>query len=173
MFNSYPPVLQMWPYLEVGSLQTWPNLNEDIRVGPDGITQWTWVWASPGRWWRTGKPGATAIHGVAKSDTQLHDCTTEDAPPKMTGVLIKRGNFGSKDRLTEGIQYEDTVGERPCKSSDAFASQGRPRIASACQELEDRRKDPSLELSERACSLQCLIWGLQPPAVWDDKFLLF
>ena len=164
----------MWPYLEVGSLQTWPNLNEDIRVGPDGITQWTWVWASPGRWWRTGKPGATAIHGAAKSDTRLHDCTTEQhAPPKMTGVLIKRGNFGSKDRLTEGIQYEDTVGERPCKSSDAFASQGRPRIASACQELEDRRKDPSLELSERACSLQCLIWGLQPPAVWDDKFLLY
>ena len=20
-------------------------------------TQWTWVWASPRRWWRTGKPG--------------------------------------------------------------------------------------------------------------------
>ena len=23
----------------------------------DGITDWTWVWASSGRWWRTGKPG--------------------------------------------------------------------------------------------------------------------
>ena len=21
------------------------------------LTQWTWVWASSGRWWRTGKPG--------------------------------------------------------------------------------------------------------------------
>ena len=28
----------MWPYLEGGSLQTWPNLNEVVRVGPDGIT---------------------------------------------------------------------------------------------------------------------------------------
>ena len=30
-------------------------------VGWDGwmasLTQWTWVWASSGRWWRTGKPG--------------------------------------------------------------------------------------------------------------------
>ena len=29
--------------------------------GPDGwmtsLTQWTWVWASSRRWWRTGKPG--------------------------------------------------------------------------------------------------------------------
>ena len=23
----------------------------------DGITEWTWVWASPRRWWRTWKPG--------------------------------------------------------------------------------------------------------------------
>ena len=21
------------------------------------LTQWTWIWASSGRWWRTGKPG--------------------------------------------------------------------------------------------------------------------
>ena len=28
-------------------------------------TQWTWIWASSGRWWRTGKP---AVHGVAESD---------------------------------------------------------------------------------------------------------
>ena len=29
--------------------------------GRDGwmasLTQWTWVWANSGRWWRTGKPG--------------------------------------------------------------------------------------------------------------------
>ena len=31
------------------------------RRGRDGqmasLSQWTWVWASSGRWWRTGKPG--------------------------------------------------------------------------------------------------------------------
>ena len=61
--------------------------------------------------------------------SRTHDCTTEQhAPPKMTGVLIKRGNFGSKDRLTEGIQYEDTVGERPCKSSEAKDCQCMPGV---------------------------------------------
>ena len=30
----------------------------------DGITtQWTWVWASSGRWWRTGKPGVLQSMG--------------------------------------------------------------------------------------------------------------
>ena len=35
-------------------------------------TQWTWVWASSGSWWWTGKPG---VHGVAKSWTRLSDWT--------------------------------------------------------------------------------------------------
>ena len=34
---------------------------------------WTWVWVSSGRWWWTGKPAA--VHGVAKSWTQLSDWT--------------------------------------------------------------------------------------------------
>ena len=32
-------------------------------------TQWTWVWASSRRWWRTGKPWRAAAHGVTESDT--------------------------------------------------------------------------------------------------------
>ena len=35
-------------------------------------TQWIWVWASSGRWWRIGKPG---MHGVTKSWTQLINWT--------------------------------------------------------------------------------------------------
>ena len=30
-------------------------------------TQWTWVWASSGRWWRTGKPCELQSIGDAKS----------------------------------------------------------------------------------------------------------
>ena len=41
------------------------------------LTQWTWVWASSRRWWRTGKSGVLyAVHGVANSQTQLSDWTT-------------------------------------------------------------------------------------------------
>ena len=38
------------------------------RRGWDGWksspTQWTWVWASSGRWWRTGKPGILQSMGL-------------------------------------------------------------------------------------------------------------
>ena len=32
-------------------------------------TQWTWVWESSGRWWRTGKPGVLQSMGCKESDT--------------------------------------------------------------------------------------------------------
>ena len=39
-------------------------------------TQWTWVWASSGRWWRTGKPGMLQSMGSHivrhKWATELH-----------------------------------------------------------------------------------------------------
>ena len=33
------------------------------------LTQWTWVWANSGRWWRTGKPGGCNPWGRKESDT--------------------------------------------------------------------------------------------------------
>ena len=39
------------------------------------LIQWTRIWASSGRWWRTGMPGVL-LHGVAKSWTRLSDWTT-------------------------------------------------------------------------------------------------
>ena len=37
-------------------------------------TQWTWIWASSGRWWRDTR--CAAVHGVTKSWTWLSDWTT-------------------------------------------------------------------------------------------------
>ena len=40
-------------------------------------TQWTWVWASSGRWWRKDREAwRAAVHGVANSQTCLSDWTT-------------------------------------------------------------------------------------------------
>ena len=48
------------------------------RWGWDGwmasLTQWTWVWASCGRWWRTGKPG---VLQSMWSQRDRHDWVTE------------------------------------------------------------------------------------------------
>ena len=38
------------------------------------LTRWTWVWASPGRWWWTGKPGVLQSMG---SQRVKHDWGTE------------------------------------------------------------------------------------------------
>ena len=37
-------------------------------------TQWTWVWPSSGRWWRTGKPGVLQSMGLQRVG---HDLKTE------------------------------------------------------------------------------------------------
>ena len=49
--------------------------------GRDGwmasLTQWTWVWANSGRWWRTGKPGMLQPMGLQRVGHVL-DWTTID-----------------------------------------------------------------------------------------------
>ena len=35
----------------------------------DGITEWTWVWASSGRWWRTGSLACCSSWSHKESDT--------------------------------------------------------------------------------------------------------
>ena len=39
------------------------------------LTQWTWVWANSGSWWRTGKPGVLQFMGSQRL-TRLSDWTT-------------------------------------------------------------------------------------------------
>ena len=41
-------------------------------------TQWTWVWASSGRWWRTGKPRVLQSMGLQRVK---HDWVTEQQQP--------------------------------------------------------------------------------------------
>ena len=38
------------------------------------LTQWTWVWASSGRWWKTGKPDMLQSMGTQRAG---HDWVTE------------------------------------------------------------------------------------------------
>ena len=83
------------------------NAREEDDRGRDGwmvsLTQWTWVWASSRRWWRTGKPGMLQFMG---SQRVGHYWVTEqqmqNTPPKqdhfqaIKNILKIYGDFYSK-----------------------------------------------------------------------------
>ena len=46
-------------------------------------TQWTWVWASSGRWWRTGRPGVLQSMGLQRVG---HDWATEKQGDEFSNV---------------------------------------------------------------------------------------
>ena len=54
------------------------------------LTQWTWVWASSGRWWRTGKPGMLQSMGLQRVG---HDWATEQQQ-KSTNILSSYNRNG-------------------------------------------------------------------------------
>ena len=47
-------------------------------------TQWTWVWANPGKWWRTGKLGMLQSMGLKRVG---HDWVSEQFPILVICVL--------------------------------------------------------------------------------------
>ena len=78
---------EAWSEVVHGIARSWTRLNDWIElnwrgeVGDIGwdswmasSTQWTWVWANSGRWWRTGKPGVFQFIG---SQRVGHDLATE------------------------------------------------------------------------------------------------
>ena len=71
--KTYAEAPLLWPPEAksrlTGSLWCWKRLKagEGDNSGWDGWmaspTQWTWVWASSGCWWRSGKPGVLQSMG--------------------------------------------------------------------------------------------------------------
>ena len=70
-------------------------------------TQWTWVWASFGRYWRTGKPGMLKFMGKQRV---RHDLVTEQqlggnswsekTAYSMTPTIWKRQNYGDSKKIS-------------------------------------------------------------------------
>ena len=71
-----------WERLKAG--EEGDDRGQDDRMA--SLTQWTWVWASSRRWWRRGKPGSAAVHGVPKSQTWLNDWATTTATHTLACV---------------------------------------------------------------------------------------
>ena len=47
------------------------GVTEDEMVGWQSLTQWIWVWANSGRWWRTGKPDVLPSMGSQRVGQDL------------------------------------------------------------------------------------------------------
>ena len=52
-------------------------------------TQWTWVWANSGRWWRTGKPSVLQSMG---SQRVRHDWVTEQQQQQHPTLFLLQGS---------------------------------------------------------------------------------
>ena len=99
----WPPNVKSWligkdPDAGEDWRQEEKGMTEDEMVGwVVSPTQWTWVWASSKRWWRTMKPGMLQSTVVAKSWTQLTDWTTTKNSECFSWdnhcTLIGRGNI--------------------------------------------------------------------------------
>ena len=62
-------------------------------------TQWTWVWASSGRWWRTGKPGMLKSVGLQKVG---HEWVTEQQQQANVNWEVLRnitGQYSPNDKV--------------------------------------------------------------------------
>ena len=72
------------------------GMTEDEMVGWHQPTQWTWVWASSGSWWWTGKPGVLQPMG---SQRVGHDWVTElnwsDTKHSISCTEYKHHSWGS------------------------------------------------------------------------------
>ena len=79
------------------SLEKTPMLGKIEGRGWDGWmaswSQWTWVWANLGRWWRTEQPDMLQSMGLQKSDTTwwLNNNNLWDFSTSTSVALFRRG----------------------------------------------------------------------------------
>ena len=110
---------------------------ERLRAGGEGddrgwdgwmasLTQWTWVWASSGRWWWTGKPGVLQSMG---SQRVRHDWVTK----QQYSTITKLWNIYLRWR--NGLGQED---ERPIKT--AQSGDDKIRVQTQKQEWEESKE---------------------------------
>ena len=60
-------------------------------------TQWTWVWANSGRWWRTGKPGMLQVMG---SQRVGHDLAIEQQEATCPWLNVRLTDYLNTERIT-------------------------------------------------------------------------
>ena len=106
----WPPDVKSWlirrdPDAGKDWRQEEKGMTENKMVGMGSLIQWTWVWASSGRWWRTGNPGMLQPMG---SQRVGHDWATEQQQHNELVSFPVSVKSGSTSRVSESaIQWEN------------------------------------------------------------------
>ena len=78
----WPPDVESWlTGKDLNAGKDWgqeKGVTEDETSWMASPTQWTWVWANSGRWWRTGKPGVLPSMGWQRGRHDWATTTTRD-----------------------------------------------------------------------------------------------
>ena len=109
-------------------LWCWERLKAGREEGDDkgdgwmaSPTQWTWVWASSGRWWRTGKSGM--LQSIAKSLKETHPATEQPHVESLAGaceLLV----------VTYGMQFPDQeLNQGPLNWTHRILATGSPEMS--------------------------------------------
>ena len=83
LIRKDPDAEKDWRQEEEGAPEDWDGWMESP-------TQWTWVWASSGRWWRTDKPGGLQS---MRSQRVRHDWGTEQQHDARDPLVLPVTNF--------------------------------------------------------------------------------
>ena len=101
--------LILWPPDAKNCLIVRPWCCERLQAGVEGddrerdgwmasLTRWTWVWASSGSWWWTGKPGVLQSMGSQRIG---HDWATELSTEELQDIwltlILQRERYTEKD----------------------------------------------------------------------------
>ena len=92
-WNELRKAVKYLPFSPLALLPSlWPP--QKIVFNSKSWTQWTWVWANSGRWWRTGNPGMLQSTG---SQRVGHNWATEQQQQRP---VFKRGWRIERDTCT-------------------------------------------------------------------------
>ena len=125
-------------------------------------TQWTWVWASSGRWWRTEKPGVLQSLG---SQTRLSDWTTTRlneairVEPWSDRTGVPRRDSGSPEIFVR--HHMRTKRGTICKPGGGLSAE-----AKSCQNLDHGLSGPQNCEKINFCCLSHPFYGI---LLWQPK----
>ena len=133
--------------------------------------QWTWVWASSGRWWRTGKPGVLQSMGSkrVRHDWGAEQQSNGNKNKLKKWSLIKLKNFCiAKETIKKYIKKRERTTHRMGENIYKWCKQqgvDLQNLQMAHVAQYQKHKQPSQKIDKRSRHYSKGGW---PRGTWND-----